>query len=137
MCLYLGNVWSDQLLNNSHLVDHVPGGLEQTFDEFSILRIRQSIRAPFGLNFSVANNGTRLGEDTLDQFGCNFESLSSILNTLGANLVDSSLVFRSQLEGIVTSIELGLTRLELSGPTTKVLSSIVLSQSNLSQAKKS
>ena len=117
-----GLISFDHLFNNSHSADHVSGSLKQTFHNWSILRVRQSIVSPLGLNRSVTNNRTGLGEDTLDQFGSNPESLCAILNTLGANLVNSSLVFRSQLKGIITSIE---------------VSSIILSKSNLSQAKKS
>ena len=109
------------LFNNGDLPDHISSSLEQLVNDIRILGVRQSIISPLGLNRSVTNNRTGLGEDTLDQFGSNPESLCAILNTLGANLVNSRLVFRSQLKCIIPSIE---------------VSSIVLSKSNLSQAKK-
>ena len=116
-----GLISFDRLFNNSHSADHVSSSLEQTFNHRSILRVRQSVGSPLGLNCSVTDNRTGLGKNTFDQFASNPESLGSILNTLRANLINSRLVFRSQLKGIIPGIE---------------VSSIVLTKSNLGQAKK-
>ena len=118
------------LFNIRHSQNHVSGSLEQPFYKRSILRVWESICTPLGLNGSITNNRALLRENILDQLTCNVKRLGSSCNTLGTNLIDSRLIFGSQLCGIA--------RVEGSGsPLLSGETIVLLSQSNLSQAKKS
>ena len=122
------------LFNIRHSQNHVSGSLEQPFYKRSILRVWESICTPLGLNGSITNNRPLLRENILDQLTCNVKRLGSSCNTLRSNLIDSCLIFRSQLRDIA--------RVEGSGSPLLSGKTIVPlwftgSQSNLSQAQKS